>query len=227
VLQFDAMRLMPWPELDQQLAFVSWASVAINWAELLAFDAPGSLVVVLMADAGSGQVDSGGDARATLAQHRQRCGYLDLVWRHEGVWQRLDGRVVDLSSDVIERVRCDVLPYFDSGPGAAAAICRRFGPRAERLNQLRLTEAQRAQLARVQPLVDACASHLLDDVQRQFLREHPELRSTAPELEPPLRDYLQSREQLDAELRPLQQRETAKLWGALHRLGGLLGYRLH
>lgn len=220
------MHMLPWPEFDQQLAFVTWATTAIQWAELLAFDAPGALVAVLAPDAGALQHTGGAD-RAVMVAHRQRCGYLDLVWRHEGAWQRLDGRAVELAEDVEERVRCDVLPFFDGSADAASIICRRFGPGADRMMQLRLTEAQRATLARLQPLVDACASHLLDDVQREFLREHPELRSTAPELEAPLREYLQSREQLEAEVRPLHQREVAKLWAAVHRLAGLLGYGLH
>jgi hypothetical protein len=215
------MHLLPWPGLEQQLTFVSWASTVMPWAELLAFDAPGTLVVVLVEDAGASREGDG------PAEYRHRCGYLDLVWRHEGTWQRLDGRVIELASDLVERARCDVVPYFDGSEDAAATICRQFGPRAEGMNQLRLTEAQRAPLARLQPLVDRCAEHLLDDVQRAFLRDHSELRSGAPELEPPVRDFLITREQLAAEYLQLHRRETAKLWSAIHRIGGLLGYRLH
>lgn len=220
------MRMLPWPDLDQQLRFVEWATRALPWSELLAFDAPGSLVLLLAEDAGvSRELGDEGPGAGTM--HRQRCGYLDLVWRHEGTWQRLDGRVVALAPDVIERVRCDVAPTFDGAPEAAAAICRRFGPRAERLMQLRLSEPQRALLARLQPLVDRCAGHLLDDVQREHVAKHPELTSDAAELEAPVRDYLQSRELLAAEYLPLHRKETGKLWGAIHRLGALLGYRLH
>lgn len=214
--------MMPWPELDQQLSFVAWAVAAMPWGELFAFDAPGALVVLLADDAGAGR-----DGDLTGAEHRRRCGALDLVRRHEGTWQRMDGRVVELAPELTERFRCDVMPTFDGSPDAAATVCRRFGPRADRMMQLRLTEPQRAQLARLQPLVDQCASHLLDDVQRRFLQEHPDLRSDSPDLEPAVRALLQSREQLAAEYQPLHRRETAKLWTAIHRLGALLGYRLH
>ena len=214
--------MMSWPELDQQLAFVAWATKALPWAELFAFDAPGALVVVLAEDAGAGRE---GDLAG--AEHRRRCGALDLVRRHEGAWQRLDGRVVELAPEVAERMRCDVAPTFDGAADAAAAICLRFGPRAGRMMQLRLTEPQRAQLGRLQPLVDQCASHVLDDAQRRLVQEHPELRGDSPELEAPVRGYLQSQEQLAAEYLPLHRRETAKLWTAIHRLGALLGYRLH
>jgi hypothetical protein len=225
-LRFDAMRMLPWPELDQQLAFVAWATRALPWGELLAFDAPGSLVLLLAEDAGISR-ELSGEAPGGAAEHRRRCGYLDLVWRHEGTWQRLDGRVVELASDVMERVRCEVMPTFDGSPDGAAAICRRFGPRAERLMQLRLTEPQRGLMAKLQPLLDRCAGHLLDDVQRAHLTAHPELRSDSTELEQPMREYLQSREALDAEYLPLHRKEIGKLWGAIHRLGALLGYRLH
>jgi DNA-binding MarR family transcriptional regulator len=225
-MRFDAMRMLPWPELDQQLAFVTWATRALPWGELLAFDAPGSLVLILVEDAGISR-ELTGDVRGGAAEHRKRCGYLDLVWRHEGTWQRLDGRVVELASDVLERVRCEVAPMFDGSDEGAASICKRFGPRAERLMQLRLTEQQRALMARLQPLVDRCGTHLLDEVQRAHLTQHPELRSDAAELEPPMREALQSRELLLAEYLPLHRKELGKLWGAIHRLGALLGYRLH
>jgi hypothetical protein len=225
-MRFDAMRMLPWPELDQQLAFVSWATRALPWGELLAFDAPGSLVLLLAEDAGiSGELT--GEGPDSASEHRRRCGYLDLVWRHQGTWQRLDGRCVELASDVLERVRCEVAPTFDGSPEGAATICKRFGPRAERLMQLRLTEPQRALMARLQPLVDRCAGHLLDDLQRQHLAAHPELRSDAAELEQPMRAYLESRELLETEYLPLCRKEIGKLWGAIHRLGALLGYRLH
>lgn len=226
MVRFDAMRMLPWPDLEQQLTFVAWATRALPWGELLAFDAPGSLVLLLTEDAGASN-ELAGELPGGGAEHRRRCGYLDLVWRHEGTWQRLDGRVVELASDVIERVRCEVTPVFDGSPEGAAAICRRFGPRAERLMQLRLSEPQRALMARLQPLVDRCAGHLLDEVQRARLAAHPELRSDSAELEQPMRDYLLSRELLDAEYQPLHRKETGKLWGAIHRLGALLGYRLH
>jgi hypothetical protein len=226
VVRFDGMRMLPWPDLEQQLAFVAWATRALPWGELLAFDAPGSLVLLLAEDAGRSR-ELGAEGPAGSTEHRRRCGYLDLVWRHEGTWQRLDGQVVELASDVLERVRCEVAPTFDGAPDGAAAICRRFGPRAERLMQLRLSEPQRALLARLQPLVDRCAAHLLDDVQREHVASHPEIKSDAAELEQPVRDYLLSRELLAAEYLPLHRKETGKLWGALHRLGALLGYRLH
>jgi hypothetical protein len=220
-VRFDAMHLVPWPSLEQQLRFVAWATSVMPWAELVDFDAPGALVVILCEDAGIHR-DGGG-----ITDHQRACGYLDLVWRHEGTWQRLDGRVIELASEVVDRVRCDVAPTFDGSPGGAATICKRFGPRADRMMQLRLTEPQRAQLGRLQPLLDRCAEHLLDDVQRAFLRDHPMMRSDNADLEEPLRKYLLSTEQLAAEYLPLHRRETAKLWAAVHRLGGLLGYRLH
>lgn len=220
------MRMLPWPDFDQQLAFVAWATRALPWGELLAFDAPGSLVLILAEDAGASR-ELGGEGPSAGTEHRRRCGYLDLVWRHEGTWQRLDGRVVELASDVLERLRCEVAPTFDGSPEGAAAICRRFGPRAERLMQLRLTEPQRALLAKLQPLVDRHAAHLLDEVQRHQLEERPELHSDQAELEQPMRDFLASREQLLAEYLPLHRKEAGKLWGAVHRLGALLGYRLH
>lgn len=226
LLRFDAMRMLPWPDLDQQLAFAAWATQAMPWGEHLAFDAPGSLVIILAEDAGVSR-ELGEEGPSGGGEHRRRCGYLDLVWSHEGTWQRLDGRVVELASDVLERVRCEVAPTFDSTPEGAAAICRRFGPRAERLMQLRLTEPQRTTLAKLQPLVDRHAAHLLDDVQRRQLAEHPELRSENAELDQPMRDYLATREQLLAEYLPLHRKEVGKLWGAVHRLGALLGYRLH
>lgn len=223
-VSFDAMRMLPWPDLVQQLTFVEWASRAMPWSELLAFDAPGSLVLMLAEDAGA-SCEVEGEAGAA-AEHRRRRGYLDLVWRHEGTWQRLDGRVVELADDVLERVRCEVTPMFDGAAEGAAKICQRFGPRAERLMQLRLTDDQRGLLARLQPLVDRCAAHLLDEVQRERLRANPELRSEA-EQDPALREYLISRELLAAEVSPLHRKETGKLWGAIHRLGALLGYRMH
>jgi hypothetical protein len=226
VVRFDAMRMMPWPDLEQQLAFVTWASRAMPWGELLAFDAPGSLVLMLAEDAGA-SCEAQSDRPGTATAHRRRCGYLDLVWRHQGTWQRLDGSVVEVADDVLERVRCDVAPTFDGTPEGPAAICQRFGPRAERLMQLRLTEEQRALVAKLQPMVDRCAAHLLDDVQRERLRAHPELRSDMSDLEAPLREYLISREALATEYLPLHRKETGKLWGAIHRLGTLLGYRLH
>ena len=225
-MRFDAKRMLQWPELDQQLAFVTWATRALPWGELLAFDAPGSLVLILAEDAGISR-ELTGDGRGSTAEHHKRCGYLDLVWRHEGTWQRLDGRVVELASDVLERVRCEVAPTFDGSAEGASSICKRFGPRAERLMQLRLTEPQRALMTKLQPLVDRCAAHLLDDVQRAHLAAHPGLRSDAAELEQPMREYLQSRELLEAEYLPLHRKELGKLWGAIHRLGALLGYRLH
>lgn len=216
------MHLVPWPELEQQLAFVRWATVARPWAELFAFDAPGALVVVLIDDAGAG---SEGDLAGV--EYRKRHGALELIQRQEGAWHRLDGRVVELGPEVAERFRCDLAPTFDGSADAAAVVCRRFGPRADRMMQLRLTEAQRAPLAKLQPLVDACARHLLDDVQRRFLSEHPELDSHAAELEPPVREVLRSREALAAEYQPLHRREVAKLWTVLHRLGSSLGVRWH
>lgn len=218
--------MIPWPDLEQQLAFATWASRALPWAELLAFDAPGSLVLMLAEDAGA-SIDINGERPSAPAEHRKRCGYLDLVWRRQGTWQRLDGRVVELHSDVVERVRCEVSPAFDGSSDAAATICRRFGPRAERLMQLRLSEAQRDVLEKLQPMVDRCGEHLLDDVQRAHLADHPDLRSDSAGLEPPVREFLASREALDAAYLPLHRKETGKLWGAIHRLGALLGYKLH
>jgi hypothetical protein len=226
VLRFDAMRMLPWPDLEQQLAFVTWASRALPWGELLAFDAPGALVLILAEDAGA-SLDPTGERPGAPGEHRKRCGYLDLVWRHQSTWQRLDGRVVELADDVVERVRCEVSPAFDGSAEAAATICRRFGSRAERLMQLRLTEPQRDVLAKLQPLVDRCGEHLLDDVQRAHLAAHPELRSDSAAVEQPVRDFLASREALDAAYLPLHRKETGKLWGAIHRLGALLGYKLH
>lgn len=214
--------MMSWPELDQQLAFAAWATTIEPWAELFAFDAPGALVVILAEDAGWGlEGDPSG------AEHRRRYGLLDLVRRHEGAWQRMDGRIVELAPELAERFRCDLLPTFDGSSDAATVVCRRFGPRADRMMQLRLTEPQRAQLAKVQAAVDQCASHTLDDVQWRFVREHPNLRSDAPEaeaLDAPVREALRSRELLEAEYQPLHRREAAKLWTAIHRLGSLLGY---
>lgn len=222
VIRFDAMRMVPWPDLDQQLGFVAWASTVLPWDDLLAFDAPGTLVVILAEDEG---LSLAGETAA--AAHRRRCGYLDLVWRHEDTWQRVNGEVVELAPDIVERMRCDVAPYFDGSEEGAATICRRFGPRADGMMQLRLTEAQRAPLVRLQLLVDRCQSHLLDDFQRGFIRDNPEIRSNAQDLEPSVREFLISREQLAFDYLPLHRRETSKLWGAIHRLGSMLGYRLH
>lgn len=221
-VRLESMHLIPWPELEQQLAFVRWATLARQWSELFAFDAPGALVVVLAEDAGAG---SEGDLLGL--EYRKRHGALELIQRHEGGWQRLDGRAVELAPEVAERFRCDLAPTFDGSAEAAAAVCKRFGPRADRMMQLRLTEAQRAPLARLQPLVDACARHLLDDVQRRLVSEHPELDSKAAELEAPVREYLASREALAAEYEPLHRREVAKLWTMIHRLGTSLGARWH
>lgn len=221
-VRLESMHLIPWPELEQQLAFVRWATLARPWSELFAFDAPGALVVVLAEDAGAGR-----EGDLSGLEYRKRHGALELIQRHEGGWQRLDGRAVELAPEVAERFRCDLAPTFDGSAEAAAAVCKRFGPRADRMMQLRLTEAQRAPLARLQPLVDACARHLLDDVQRRLVSEHPELDSKAAELEAPVREYLASREALAAEYEPLHRREVAKLWTVVHRLGTTLGARWH